>query len=119
MILAELEAFLSRPIAPTRRIALGAMDLPCDPAPGFGGILLGGIVERFRPSIQTQQISQIADITPDDCKAVEVAMTKCSTWLPGHDKAPAARAPVPSPAELQADISALESWIGAVRKRRG
>jgi hypothetical protein len=21
-------------------------------------------------------------------------MTKCSTWLPGHDKAPAARAPV-------------------------
>lgn len=82
-------------------------------------VLLGGIVERFRPSIQTQQISQIADITPDDCKAVEVAMTKCSTWLPGHDKAPAARAPVPSPAELQADISALESWIGAVRKRRG
>jgi energy-coupling factor transporter ATP-binding protein EcfA2 len=82
-------------------------------------VLLGGLVERFRPSIQTQQIAQIADITPEDCKAVEVAMTKCSTWLPGHDKAPAARAPVPLSAELQADISALESWVGAVRKRRG
>ena len=44
MILAELEVFHSRPIAPTRRVALGRTNLPTDPAPGFGGILLGGIV---------------------------------------------------------------------------
>jgi len=51
MILAELEAFYSRPVAPTRRVALGTLDLPTDPAPGFGGILLGGIVARFAPSL--------------------------------------------------------------------
>jgi hypothetical protein len=44
VILAELEVFHSRPIAPTRRVALGHADLPVRPAPGFGGILLGGIV---------------------------------------------------------------------------
>ncbi|MGK2947824.1 MAG: hypothetical protein ACSLFP_04570 [Acidimicrobiales bacterium] len=44
MILAELEVFHSRPIAPTRRVALGRIHLPTSPAPGFGGILLGGIV---------------------------------------------------------------------------
>lgn len=44
MILAELEVFHSRPIAPTRRVALGRTDLPVSPAPGFGGILLAGIV---------------------------------------------------------------------------
>lgn len=44
MILAELEVFHSRPIAPTRRVAIGHTDLPVDPAPGFGGLLLGGIV---------------------------------------------------------------------------
>lgn len=44
MILAELEVFHSRPIAPTRRVALGRIDLPVSPAPGFGGILLSGIV---------------------------------------------------------------------------
>jgi len=44
VILAELEVFHSRPIAPTRRVALGRVDLPISPAPGFGGILLGGIV---------------------------------------------------------------------------
>ena len=44
MILAELEVFHSRPIAPTRRVALGDANLPVSPAPGFGGILLAGIV---------------------------------------------------------------------------
>lgn len=44
MLLAELEFFHSRRIAPTRRIALGHSNLPCDPAPGFGGILLGAVV---------------------------------------------------------------------------
>ncbi|MCB1002614.1 MAG: J domain-containing protein [Acidimicrobiales bacterium] len=43
MILAELEVFHSRPIAPTRRVALGHRALPVHPAPGFGGVLLGGI----------------------------------------------------------------------------
>ncbi|MBU2785633.1 hypothetical protein HAP93_07610 [Acidithiobacillus ferriphilus] len=81
-------------------------------------VLLGGLVERYRPNIQTQQISLIADITPVDCKTVETAMTKCSKWLPGHDQAAAARAPVPAPVELKADIEALNDWVAAIRKRR-
>jgi hypothetical protein len=46
MILAELEVYHSRPVAPTRRVALGRFTLPVDPPPGFGGILLGGVVAR-------------------------------------------------------------------------
>lgn len=81
-------------------------------------VLLGGVIERYRPGVQTQQIAQIADITAEDCKAVEMAMTKCSTWLAGHDKAAAVRAPVPAPTELKADIEALATWVVAIRKRR-
>lgn len=44
MILAELEIRHSRPIAPTRRVALGHRVLPMHPAPGFGGVLLAGVV---------------------------------------------------------------------------
>jgi hypothetical protein len=44
MLLAELEVRHSRAVAPTRRVALGPFWLPTDPAPGYGGILLGGIV---------------------------------------------------------------------------
>jgi hypothetical protein len=44
VLLAELEIWHSRPIAPTRRVALGRRVLPVDPAPGFGGLLLGTVV---------------------------------------------------------------------------
>lgn len=81
-------------------------------------VLLGGVVERYRPGIQTQQAAQLADISLDDCKILETAMTKCSKWLPGHDQAAAARAPVPGPADLKADIEALEQWVSSIRKRR-
>ena len=46
MLLAELEIWHSRPITPTRRVALGHLILPADPAPGFGGVLLGAVVAR-------------------------------------------------------------------------
>ena len=41
MLLAELEIRHTRPVAPTRRVALGTLWLPTDPAPGFGGLLRG------------------------------------------------------------------------------
>ncbi|MHB1701735.1 MAG: AAA family ATPase [Acidobacteriaceae bacterium] len=81
-------------------------------------VLLGGVVERYRPSVQTQRLAPLSDITDTDCKTIETAMTKCSTWLPGHDKAPAARAPVPGTAELKKDIEALETWVKGIRARR-
>ena len=51
VLLAEMEAFYSRPIAPTRRVALGRLILPCDPAPGYGGLLLGGVAARYAPEL--------------------------------------------------------------------
>jgi hypothetical protein len=47
MLLAEMEIFHSRPIAPTRRLSLGHLVLPVDPAPGFGGLLLGAIMSVY------------------------------------------------------------------------
>ena len=81
-------------------------------------VLLGGVVERFRSTVQTRQVALLQDITRDDCRAVESAMTKCSRWLRGHDEAPAARAPVPDPPELKTDIDMLADFLAAIRKRR-
>ncbi|MDH3705855.1 MAG: hypothetical protein OES57_07285 [Acidimicrobiia bacterium] len=58
MIVAELEIYHSRPIAPTRRVALGDRRLPVDPPPGFGGVLLGGVVARFAADLHP-------DLVPD------------------------------------------------------
>ncbi len=52
MIVAELEIYHSRPIAPTRRIALGTRNLPIDPAPGAGGVLLAGILAHTAPNVE-------------------------------------------------------------------
>ena len=80
--------------------------------------LLGGVVERFRPSVQTRQVTSLSDITQSDCRAVTSAMTKCSRWLRGHDDAPAARADVPEPDELREDIEKLDDFLATIRRRR-
>jgi hypothetical protein len=69
------------------------------------------------PSIETNRLSKIFDISEADYKAVDAGMTKSSAWLIGHDQA-AARAPVPGPIELKQDIDALETWVKGIRARR-
>ena len=54
MLLAEFEVRHSRPIAPTRRVALGDVFLPTDPAPGFGGLLLAGLVGACAPRLEDE-----------------------------------------------------------------
>ena len=81
-------------------------------------VLEDGRPGRCGAGVQTKQIGKIADITADDCKAVEVAMPKSSKWLPGHDQAPAATQDMPEPDELKIDIEALESWVSGIRTRR-
>ena len=68
MLLAELEVWHTRPAVPTRRVALGHMVLPVDPAPGFGGLLLGAIIAEHLYGIEDdlvpdvhRLITQIAD----------------------------------------------------------
>ena len=58
MLLAELEVWHTRPLAPTRRVALGNLVLPVDPAPGFGGLLLGAVVAGHMAAVDD-------DLVPD------------------------------------------------------
>jgi hypothetical protein len=58
VLLAELEVFHTKPIQPTRRLAHGNLALPVEPAPGFGGVLLGGVVAAHIEAID-------ADLLPD------------------------------------------------------
>lgn len=81
-------------------------------------ILIGGIVERYRPSVQTLKVKLLADITQDDCVALEAGMAKCSRWLPGHDLAGAETSTFPNASELQKDIELLENWVKEINKRR-
>ena len=59
MTLAFLDVWHSRPIAPTRRVALGDFDLPTDPAPGPGGLLLGAVIARFAPDLDRDILAEM------------------------------------------------------------
>lgn len=59
MLLAELHIWHTRPLAPTRRLALGDMVLPVDPAPGLGGVLLSAIVAAYLPSVPDDQRADV------------------------------------------------------------
>src|SRR4029079_2447004 len=65
MILAALEVFHSRVYSPTRRLALGHRVVPLDPPPGFGPLLLGGIV-----AVGAE------DLDPDDVDALLLLMAQ-------------------------------------------
>ena len=65
MLLAELEIFHSRPIAPTRRIAVGRAWLPGSQdgtGPGFGGLLLGGVCARFGPDLSGDLLGEVVQL---------------------------------------------------------
>lgn len=58
-MLAELEVYHSRPIAPTRRVAIGRTILPVDESPGFGGLLLGAIVAKYSQLIDPELLEEL------------------------------------------------------------
>ena len=59
MLLAELEIWHSRPGTPTRRVSLGHLVLPVDPAPGFGGLLLGAVLAAHIPHIDDHLVADV------------------------------------------------------------
>jgi hypothetical protein len=65
VLLAELEVRHTRLVAPTRRVALGQLWLPTDPPPGFGGILLAGIVAAGVNSLDDDLRDEL-DVLIDD-----------------------------------------------------
>lgn len=65
MLLAELELWHSRPIAPTRRVALGRRLLPLEPAPGFGGLLLGGVVAEYVDVLDADLVTELSALLDD------------------------------------------------------
>ena len=68
MLLAELEIFHSRPIAPTRRLAIGRAWLPGSSdgtGPGFGSLLLGGVCARFGPGLSHDLLGEVVELVHD------------------------------------------------------
>ncbi|CAE6727332.1 hypothetical protein R69658_01646 [Paraburkholderia aspalathi] len=78
-------------------------------------VMLSGLIERFRRSVQTQQIRSLAKITPDDCVLVDQMMTKYSRFE--HSQSDEVDANLPGVDELADDLKLMIDWIGEFDKR--
>ena len=56
---AEFEVRHTRAVVPTRRVALGESDLPLDPAPGYGGLLLAAVVGASVPHLSDESRTEL------------------------------------------------------------
>lgn len=65
MLLAELEVRHTRANLPTRRVALGERWLPTEPAPGFGGVLLAGLVASRAAELDDDERGQLLALFAD------------------------------------------------------
>ena len=65
MLLAEVEIRHSRPVAPTRRVALGLLVLPTEPAPGWGPVLLGGMIAANASELDPDELGELHDLIDD------------------------------------------------------
>ena len=76
MLLAELEIRHSRAVAPTRRVALGQLWLPTEPPPGYGGILLGGVVAAHRDGLDDELVAELELLLDDLEEGARIAQPR-------------------------------------------
>lgn len=83
---------------------------------GVEEVLFHEVVLRFRKGVETNRLKKVT-VEPEDVTAITAGMSKCSNYT-GHDGAQEANVAPPSPDEMEADITALETWRKSVVARR-
>lgn len=79
-------------------------------------VFLADVIQRHRRAVNTQgKIHQLAKICIDDCNLIEEIMTKYSCYE--HSQSFEAPVELPTPDELNIDISRLLSWHSEFSKR--
>lgn len=78
--------------------------------------LLQGVVQRFKPGIETLKLRYI-EVKDEDFQKVHKGMTRCSAFA-AHDKAPSSDVTLPSPQELSEDLRDLEDFLTTLKKRQ-
>ena len=81
--------------------------------------LLRKVVERFSRGVKTQSLKEIVDdVTSEDNIIINAAMSKCSTYMYGHDNATGLAVDCPRYSEIEQDVTALDTYFKALKKRR-
>jgi len=80
-------------------------------------VLLNDALNRFRPSVETRRLQKVS-LEDSDYVTIDNAMSKCSTWMAGHDASGAIASPMPDPNAVEGDIRELGEFVNRVRRRQ-
>lgn len=78
--------------------------------------LLNLTVQRHDTDVQTNRLMQV-EVLDEDCVRIQNGMSKCSTWMTGHDKSLTLDVNRPAPSELREDIKALREFCSLINRR--
>jgi len=78
-------------------------------------VILNGLIERFRRSIQTKQLKSLTKLNSADCALLDSLMTKYSKFE--HSQPDELAGMLPAPDELAADLDTIIAWIEEFEKR--
>jgi len=80
--------------------------------------LLNKVVTRFERGVHTLRLSKLTDITDEDIKLVNNAMSKCSTYFTGHDSAAPMGDPFPTFNEVENDYKEISLFLEQLQVKR-
>jgi energy-coupling factor transporter ATP-binding protein EcfA2 len=79
--------------------------------------LFGGVLQRFRKEVRTQQLCGVT-VTNEDYTTIFREMEKCSDRMTGHDEPLGSQPQAPTPDELSKDLETLSYYLEAIKSRR-
>jgi AAA domain len=77
---------------------------------------LSPVVKRLANKVDTKNLLKLTVLTKDDCVTMRLAFGRCSALL--HSDADALNRPVPTPEQIDAEITTLSKWVDDLKLRQ-
>lgn len=74
------------------------------------------VIRRLANKVDTKGLEKLTVITVDDARNMRAAYGRCSALL--HSSSEVLNTPLPAPAVIEAEITALRDWIASIQERQ-
>ena len=78
-------------------------------------VVLFKTVVRHGNEVQTQRLKSVG-VTTEQYKKIDCGMSRCSTWMLGHDKSKVLSVNRPDPSGVEQDINDLNAFVKEANK---
>ena len=77
---------------------------------------VGPVIKRLSNKVETKGLAKVTALTMDDCKKMRQAYRRCS--VPLHSSPDVLGPSLPTPEDIQKQITELWEWIEEIKKRQ-